>query len=59
MELSTLIIINDLLLDYGLTQEEIDILMARFLREEAFDFVEAMKQEGYSAEDMEEEGNVA
>jgi len=35
-----LIIINDKLLEIGMSQVEIDHLMARFLEEEAFDFVE-------------------
>ena len=35
-----LIIINDKLLETGMSQIEIDHLMARFLEEEAFDFVE-------------------
>ena len=38
-----LIIINDLLLDHGLSQQEIDLLMSRFLEEEALDYVESMK----------------
>ena len=37
-----LIIINDKLLETGMSQIEIDHLMARFLEEEAFDFVECV-----------------
>ena len=37
-----LIIINDKLLETGMNQVEIDHLMARFLEEEAFDFVECV-----------------
>lgn len=37
-----LIEINDKLLESGMDQVEIDHLMARFLEEEAFDFVEAV-----------------
>lgn len=36
-----LIIINDALLSTGMSQIEIDYLMARFLEEEARDFIEA------------------
>ena len=49
----------DLLSRLGLSELVITELLARFLREEAFDYVEVMRQEGYSAEDMVEEGNVA
>lgn len=38
-----LIIINDKLLETGMSQIEIDHLMARFLEEEAFDFVECVE----------------
>ena len=38
-----LIIINDKLLETGMSQVEIDHLMARFLEEEAFDFVECVE----------------
>ena len=37
-----LIIINDALLSTGMSQIEIDHLMARFLEEEARDFIEAV-----------------
>ena len=39
-----LIIINDKLLESGMDQVEIDHLMARFLEEEAFDYVECIKE---------------
>ena len=37
-----LIIINDKLLESGMDQVEIDHLMARFLEEEAFDYVDCV-----------------
>ena len=37
-----LIIINDKLLETGMSQIEIDNLMARFLEEEAFDFIKCV-----------------
>ena len=37
-----LIEINDKLLELGMEQVEIDHLMARFLEEEAFDYVDAV-----------------
>ena len=43
-EKPALIIINDLLLDCGLPQTEIDLLMCRFLEEEAYDYVETMQE---------------
>ena len=39
-----LIEINDKLLESGMKQVEIDHLMARFLEEEAFDFVECVNE---------------
>lgn len=39
-----LIIINDILLESGMDQVEIDHLMARFLEEEAFDYVECINE---------------
>ena len=39
-----LIIINDKLLETGMSQVEIDHLMARFLEEEAFDFVKFINE---------------
>ena len=39
-----LIIINDKLLESGMDQVEIDHLMARFLEEEAFDYVDCIEQ---------------
>ena len=39
-----LIEINDKLLESGMEQVEIDHLMARFLEEEAFDFVECVNE---------------
>ena len=49
----------DLLSKLGLNELTITELLARFLREEAFEYVEVMRQEGYGADDMEEEGNIA
>ena len=45
-EKPALIIINDLLLQQGLKQEEIDLLMSRFLEEEAYDYIETMQEIG-------------
>lgn len=39
-----LIIINNFLLEYGLSQKEINHLLACFLEEEASDYVEAMEK---------------
>ena len=39
-----LIVINDKLSETGMSQIEIDHLMARFLEEEALDYVECLKQ---------------
>lgn len=41
---TALIEINDLLLSTGMSQTEIDHLMARFLEEEAFDYVDTMNE---------------
>lgn len=43
MKTPALIIINEILLEYGLTQSEIDLLMSRFLEEEAYDYVKTME----------------
>ena len=41
---TALLEINDLLLSTGMSQTEIDHLMAKFLEEEAFDYVDTMNE---------------
>lgn len=45
---SALIVIEEKLLETGMEQIEINHLMARFLEEEAFDYVECIKTVGQS-----------
>lgn len=42
-KLPALLEITEALLSYGMTQDEIDCLLARFLEEEAIDFVMGIK----------------
>lgn len=41
---TALLEINDILLSTGMSQTEIDHLMAKFLEEEAFDYVDTMNE---------------
>lgn len=53
-----LIIINDKLLESGMDQVEIDHLMARFLEEEAFDYVDCISEFQKEMELKEKENRV-